>query len=104
MAITRYPFSDANIAIAEATAQPRQVWIDVPKEIVVFTGADIPALPPVDPDLVAVRAYAKLVALKGMTPSQVSAWVDANVTNLAQAQDAIKTLAIGLGYLIRAVL
>lgn len=103
MAITRYPYSDANIAIAEGTAQPRQVWINLPHEIVVLTGVDMQAAPYVEPDLAAVLRYAKLVALKGMTPAQVSTWVDANVTNLAQAQDAIKTLAIGLGYLIRAV-
>ena len=45
MAITRYTYSDANIAIAEATAQPRQVWINAPKEIVVYTGADMQQQP-----------------------------------------------------------
>ena len=47
MAITRYPYSDANIAIAEGTAQPRQVWINAPKEIVVYTGADMTPTPEV---------------------------------------------------------
>lgn len=66
------------------------------------TGSDItPSL--LDPDREALKAYAKLAALKNMSPSQVSTWVDANVTNLAQAQDAIKTLAIGVGYIIRSV-
>ena len=102
MAITRYPYSDANIAIAEGTAQPRQVWINAPKEIVVYTGADMtPAV--IDADKEAVKSYAKLVALKNMTPAQVSSWVDANVTNLSQAQDAIKTLSIGMGYIIRQI-
>ena len=102
MAIIRYPYSDANIAIAEATAQPRQVWINAPKEIVVYTGADMtPAV--IDADKEAVKSYAKLVALKNMTPAQVSSWVDANVTNLSQAQDAIKTLSIGMGYIIRQI-
>lgn len=48
-----------------------------------------------------VLAYNKLIALSNMTPAQIQAWVDANVTNLATAQDAIKTLAIGLSVLIR---
>ena len=102
MAIVRYPYSDANVKIAESTAQPRQVWINAPKEIVVYTGADMtPAV--IDVDKEAVKSYAKLVALKNMTPAQVSSWVDANVTNLSQAQDAIKTLSIGMGYIIRQI-
>ena len=52
-------------------------------------------------DAGAARQYAKLQALKGMTPAQVSSWVDANVTNLASAQDAIKTLAIAVSILAR---
>lgn len=43
MAITRYPYSEANIAIAEATAQPRQVWINAPNEVVVYTNSDMVA-------------------------------------------------------------
>ena len=58
----------------------------------------LPALP-TDED--AAKSYAKLTALRGMTPAQVGAWVDANVTNLAQAQDAIKTLAIAVSVLAR---
>ena len=102
MAIVRYPYSDANVTIAESTAQPRQVWINHPKEIVVYTGADLPPVV-IDADKEAVKSYAKLVALKNMTPAQVSSWVDANVTNLSQAQDAIKTLSIGMGYIIRQI-
>lgn len=62
-----------------------------------------PAPPPSqeDQDIAAAKVYAKLVALKNMTPTQVIAWVDANVTNLAQAQDAIKTLAIAVSILAR---
>lgn len=41
MAIIRYTYSDANIAIAEATPQPREVWINGPIEIIVRTGADM---------------------------------------------------------------
>lgn len=47
MAIVRYPYSDANVTIAESTAQPRQVWINAPKEIVVYTGADMTPAPEV---------------------------------------------------------
>ena len=54
-----------------------------------------------DLDVAAARAYAKLNALKAMTPAQVQAWVAANVTNLAQAQDAIATLAVAVGILAR---
>ncbi len=52
-------------------------------------------------DTLAAKQYAKLVALKSMSPAQISSWVDANVTNLAQAQDAIKTLAVAVGILAR---
>ncbi len=47
------------------------------------------------------KAYAKLKALSQMTPAQVQGWVTTNVTNLAQAQDAIATLAIAVSVLIR---
>lgn len=52
-------------------------------------------------DKTAVLAYNKLTALSNMTPAQIQTWVDNNVTNLATAQDAIKTLAIGISVLIR---
>lgn len=54
-------------------------------------------------DAVAARAYAKLTALKAMTPAQVIAFVQANVTNLVQAQDAIATLAIAVSILARRI-
>ena len=54
-----------------------------------------------DIDAEAARAYAKLKALIAMSPAQVQTWVAANVTNLAQAQDAIATLAIAVGILAR---
>lgn len=68
----------------------------------------LPADPAPEPtqeslDIEAARNYAKLRALVGMTPAEVSAWVDANVTNLASVQDAIKTLAIGLSVLGRRI-
>jgi len=52
-------------------------------------------------DAAAAKAYTKLKALSTMTPAQVQTWVAANVTNLAQAQDAITTLAIAVSILSR---
>jgi hypothetical protein len=52
-------------------------------------------------DREAVEAYPKLTTLKTSTPAQVQAWVDANVTDLASAKDAIKTLAVAVGFLAR---
>ena len=52
-------------------------------------------------NMTAARSYAKLNALRGLSPEQISNWVDGNVTNLAQAQDAIKTLAIAVSVLAR---
>lgn len=54
-------------------------------------------------DAEAARQYAKLSALRTMTPAQVTAWIDANVTSLAEAKDAIKTLAIAVGILARRI-
>jgi hypothetical protein len=54
-------------------------------------------------DASTANAYAKLAALKAMTPAQVQAWVTANVTTLAQAQDAIATLAIAVSVLSRRI-
>jgi hypothetical protein len=64
--------------------------------------ADPPPPPTQDQiDATAANAYTKLNALKNMTPAQVQAWVTGNVTNLAQAQDAIMTLAIAVSILAR---
>lgn len=52
-------------------------------------------------DIAEARIYTKLTNLSEMTPTQVRNWVAANVTNLAQAQDAIATLAIAVGILWR---
>lgn len=64
-----------------------------------------PAPPPTQEELdaAAARVYAKLAALRGMTPSQVDAWVNTNVTDLASAKDAIKTLAIAVSILARRI-
>ena len=52
-------------------------------------------------DITAAKAYNKLAALQAMTPTKIQTWVNANVTTLAQAQDAIKTLAIAVSVLLR---
>jgi len=78
-----------------------------------YPGDTIPPLPDADlaaiaatlakdaADAQAARTYAKLIALRAMSPAQVQAWVAANVTNLVQAQDAIATLAIAVSILAR---
>ena len=52
-------------------------------------------------DLVAAKGYAKLRALSEMTPVQVQSWVEANVNSLADAKDALKTLAVAVSVLAR---
>jgi hypothetical protein len=52
-------------------------------------------------DLTAAKTYAKLNALKNMSPAEIQTWVTNNVTTLAQVRDAIQTLAIGLSVLAR---
>lgn len=54
-------------------------------------------------DAQAARAYPKLAALRSMTPAEIGAWVDANVTDFASAKDAIKTLAIAVSLLSRRI-
>ena len=67
------------------------------------TGEDM-AQVNIDADRASIKAYNKFTALVAMNPAQVSTWVDNNVTTLAQAQDAIKTLAIICSYLGRSIL
>lgn len=60
-----------------------------------------PPVPPAPVDLQALAAAdpavaAPLDALKAMTPEQVAAWVDANVTDLPAAINAIKLVAVAL--------
>lgn len=103
MTIQRYPATTAGETAAFAVADPKNVTFEN-SGFTVRSGPDYiapPAPTPDEADRAAARAYAKLTALKGMTPAQVQAWVAANVTNLAQAQDAIATLAIAVGILAR---
>lgn len=52
-------------------------------------------------DADAARNYAKLAVLRAMTPAQVQSWVAANVNSLADAKDAITTLAVAVSVLAR---
>lgn len=104
MTIQTFPNTPAGQAAANAVSNPKDLWFDGPR-IVVFTGSDYDARNPPpsqdEQDAAAARSYAKLTALRNMTPAQIQAWTAANVTNLAQAQDAITTLAIAVSILAR---
>lgn len=52
-------------------------------------------------DTIAAKNYNKLTALKAMSPGEIQTWMTANVTNLAQARDALTTLAIAVSILAR---
>jgi hypothetical protein len=54
-------------------------------------------------DIAYVRNHAKLAALRAMTPAHVEAWVTANVNTLAQAKDALNTLAVAVCILSRRI-
>jgi hypothetical protein len=47
------------------------------------------------------KTYAKLNALKAMTPAEIQTWGAANITNLAQAKEVIITLGIAVSILAR---
>lgn len=49
------------------------------------------------------KKYTKLNALKTMRPDDVAAWVEANVNNLAQAKDLLKTLSVAVSILARRI-
>jgi len=103
MTIQHYPATIAGETAAFAVADPKNVTFEA-SGFTVRSGADYiapPAPPPDEVDRAAARAYAKLTALRKMTPAQVQTWVAANVTTLADAKDAITTLAIAVGILAR---
>lgn len=93
----------------QAYARWRDGWIETLQdgsEIVHAPNVPLPADPPPAPtqdelDAAAARQYAKLKALAGMTPAQVQAWCQANITDLVSARDAITTLAIAVSVLAR---
>lgn len=78
-------------------AMPTQTEIDT------WTTAYNVAITAAYADELAARNYAKLTALKTMTPTQIQSWIATNVVDLATAKDAILTLAIGVGILARKI-
>ena len=103
MTIQTFPASQSGQNAAFAVADPKNVTFDG-TGFVVRSGSDYLAPPDQtqdELDRAAARAYVKLTALKTMTPAQIQTWVAANVTTLAQAQDAIATLAIAVAILSR---
>jgi hypothetical protein len=75
---------------------------------------NVPTLVPTAPDIVAkslevqtkqdildAKNYTKLQALSTMSPTQIQSWVQADVNTLADAKDALKTLAVAVGILAR---
>lgn len=70
------------------------------------TAAQVDAVlnPPPSRDMVdsaSAKQDAKLTALAQMTPDQVRAWVGVNVTSLADAKDALATMAVAVSILSR---
>jgi hypothetical protein len=103
MTIQTFAADAAGQAAAFAVPDPKNVSFTAGK-FVVASGPDYitpPAPSQEQIDATAARNYGKLAALSAMTPAQVQAWVVANVTNFAQAQDAIATLAVAVGILAR---
>lgn len=101
--ITTYPLTVAGQTAAEAVADPKNI-LYTPEGFEVRTGADYIAPTPLtqnELDEATARQYAKLAALRNMTPAQVQSWVDTNVLTFANAKDAIKTLAIAVSILAR---
>jgi len=107
-----------NLAAAQAVPDPKHVWIDG-AVIRVFTGEDIPLhAKPLTPDeakaaaekarteeeAVAIMKDPKLLALAKMTPTEVRAWVQTSVKDLAQTHDALATLAVAVSVLSRRAL
>ena len=107
MALTYYAtLSGAQAAKVAAGGVGDIAWAGLTNKSKPFslaTGEDM-AQVNIDADRASIKAYSKFTALVAMNPAQASTWVDNNVTTLAQAQDAIKTLAIICSYLGRAIL
>lgn len=88
MAITRLPYSDANIAVADATPQPRHIHIDQPRAIWIFTGADLPtSLDPQDITLNRMQLLQGALITEGQAAlSAVEAYITDRITNGTPAQ------------------
>ncbi len=103
MSIKRFPRTVAGQAAAYAVSDPKNVTF-TGLEFEVRTAEDFVEPEAITKDMrdsIEAKAYGKLAALSTMSPTQVQTWVTNNVTNLAQAQDAIATLAIAVSVLIR---
>ena len=103
MTIQRFPSTPAGQTAALAVPDPKNIAF-VGDGFEVRDGDDYVAPPQPskdEADALEAKEYAKLDALSRMTPAQVQTWAAANVTDLAQAQDAITTLAIAVSVLIR---
>lgn len=103
MAVQYFPPTVSGEAAANAVPGPKNQAFSG-RQWEVRTGPDYIAPRALTPDEQAAedaRSYAKLRALAAMTPAQVQTWVAANVTNIAQAQDAIATLAVAVSVLAR---
>jgi hypothetical protein len=91
------PPSDGNADYEECKA-----WQAAGNELLPADPA--PPLTQAELDAEFARQYAKLKALRDMTPQQIATWVDNNIITLdASAKDAIKTLAIAVGILARRI-
>ena len=82
--------------LANQDYQQYLAWLAVPN-----TPLAADPLPQDEQDVIAGRGYAKLNALRNMSPLQVRNWVDANVATSAQQIDAIKTLAVAISILMK---
>jgi hypothetical protein len=102
MSVQKFPPTAAGLASALAIPGPNQLSFES-GQWVVRDGVDYnpPHVTQDDLDALAAKQYAKLAALMVMTPAQIQAWIVANVTTLAQAQDALATLATAVGILAR---
>src|SRR5512139_442200 len=99
--MTNWRFTDATLRVIFRTLDDGRVEsrLALPGDV-----ADPPiprTVPQEELDAQAARTYPKLVILMQMTPAQVNSWVDQNVLTLADAKDALKTLAIAVSVLAR---
>ena len=49
----------------------------------------------------ALRAYSMIQRLETATPAEIDAWIDANVTTIAQARTVLKALCVAMSVLLR---
>jgi hypothetical protein len=104
MTIQRYPATPAGETAAFAVADPKNIMFEA-SGFTVRSGPDYiapPAPTPDELDRAVARAYAKLTALKGMTPAQVQTWCEGNFPSLTLAEQRnIAAIGIAVGLLAR---